>query len=208
MKQPGSTLVLRWFLENLRSTYLRWTRAYTHHPIITTSLSTLQRHLAIHRLRCTRRGRELHAPKHGSHSPARVPHAPGSSLLLQPLLLDCPTIRLFLHLRHSDNRLFGFLLFFRLYFRFCVFCIFLLFYVGFISLLFCLGYSVHLMLGLIFGVETAAPLWFYAVLILQLSFHSGSCFTRIGLFTEFLCNLYRLVRPWNRPGLQIGRAHV
>jgi hypothetical protein len=48
-------------------------------------------------------------------------------------------------------------------------------------------------LGLIFVVETSAPLWFFAVPILQLSFHSGSCFTRIELFTEFLCNLHRLV---------------
>jgi hypothetical protein len=77
------------------------------------------------------------------------------------------------------------------------------FFVGFISLLFCLGYSLHLVLGLIFVVETSAPPWFFAVLILQLSFHSGSCFTRIRLFTEFLCNLHRLVRPWNRPGLLI-----
>jgi hypothetical protein len=81
-------------------------------------------------------------------------------------------------------------------------CIFLLFFVGFIFL-FCLGYSLHLVLGLIFVVETSAPLWFFAVPILQLSFHSGSCFTRIGFFTEFLCNLHRLVWPWNRPSLLI-----
>jgi hypothetical protein len=35
-------------------------------------------------------------------------------------------------------------------------CIFLLFFVGFIFL-FCLGYSLHLVLGLIFVVETSAP---------------------------------------------------
>jgi hypothetical protein len=47
----------------------------------------------------------------------------------------------------------------------------------------------------------SAPLWFSVVLALQLSFYSGGCFTRIGLFTEFLCNLHHLVRPWNRPDL-------
>jgi hypothetical protein len=66
-------------------------------------------------------GRELHAPERGSHALARVPHALGSSLLLQPLPLDCPTLRPFLHLHHSDDRLFGLLLFFHLYLCFCVF---------------------------------------------------------------------------------------
>jgi hypothetical protein len=46
-----------------------------------------------------------------------------------------------------------------------------------------------------------AFIWFFAVLALQLSFYSDGCFTRIELFTEFLCNLHRLVWPWNRPGL-------
>ena len=46
-----------------------------------------------------------------------------------------------------------------------------------------------------------AFIWFFAVPALQLSFYSGDCFTRIGLFTEFICNLHRLVRPWNRLGL-------
>jgi hypothetical protein len=50
-----STLVLRWVLKNLQSTYLRSTRAYMHHSTVTTGLSTLQRHLAIRRPRCTRR---------------------------------------------------------------------------------------------------------------------------------------------------------
>jgi hypothetical protein len=77
------------------------------------------------------------------------------------------------------------------------------FSVGFISLLFCLGFSLHLVLWLIFEVETLVPLWFFAVLALQLSLYSGDCFTHIGLFTEFLCNLHRLVQPWNRPGLLI-----
>jgi hypothetical protein len=47
----------------------------------------------------------------------------------------------------------------------------------------------------------SASLWFFVVLALQPSFYSGGCFTRIGLFTEFLCILHRLVRPWNRLGL-------
>ena len=48
-----------------------------------------------------------------------------------------------------------------------------------------------------------ASIWFFAVPTLQLSFYSDSCFIRNGLFTEFLCNLYHLVRPWNRPSLLI-----
>jgi hypothetical protein len=51
------------------------------------------------------------------------------------------------------------------------------------------------------GGRPSASLWFYVVLAVQPSFHSGGCFTYIGLFTEFLCILHRLVRPWNRPGL-------
>ena len=47
----------------------------------------------------------------------------------------------------------------------------------------------------------SASLWFFVVLALQPSLHSGGCFTRIGLFTEFLCILHRLMRPWNRPDL-------
>jgi hypothetical protein len=46
-----------------------------------------------------------------------------------------------------------------------------------------------------------ASIWFFAVPTLQLSFYSDSCFTRIELFTEFLCNLHCLVWPWNRLSL-------
>ena len=49
--------------------------------------------------------------------------------------------------------------------------------------------------------EKIDSIWFFAVPALQLSFYSDNCFTRIGLFTEFLCNLHHLVQPWNRPGL-------
>jgi hypothetical protein len=48
-----------------------------------------------------------------------------------------------------------------------------------------------------------ASFWFFAVPALQLSFYSDGCFTRIGLFTESLYNLHRLVRPWNRPSLPL-----
>jgi hypothetical protein len=48
-----------------------------------------------------------------------------------------------------------------------------------------------------------ASIWFFAVPALQLSFYSDGCFTCIGLFTKFLCNLHRLVRLWNRPGLPL-----
>jgi hypothetical protein len=82
-------------------------------------------------------------------------------------------------------------------------CNFLLFVVGFIFLLFCLGFSLHMVLWLIFEAETLAPLWLFAIPDLQLSLYSGGCFTCIGLFTEFLCILHRLVRPWNRPDLLV-----
>jgi hypothetical protein len=51
------------------------------------------------------------------------------------------------------------------------------------------------------GGRSSASIWFFIVLALQPLFHSGGCFIRIGLFTEFLCILHRLVWPWNRPGL-------
>jgi hypothetical protein len=88
-------------------------------------------------------------------------------------------------------------------FKFLYSQIFQLFFVGFISLLFCLGFSFHLVSWLIFEVETSTPLWFFAVPALQLSLYCGGCLNRIGFFTEFLCNLHRLVRPWNRPSLLI-----
>jgi hypothetical protein len=82
-------------------------------------------------------------------------------------------------------------------------CIFLLYFVGFILLLFCLGCGLHLVLWLIFVVETSVPIWFFAVPILQLLLYSDGCFTHIRLFMEFFCILHRLVRPWNRPNLFI-----
>jgi hypothetical protein len=46
-------------------------------------------------------------------------------------------------------------------------------------------------------------IWFLAVPALQLSLYSNGCFTRIGLFIEFLCVLNHLKQPWNRPDLLI-----
>jgi hypothetical protein len=51
------------------------------------------------------------------------------------------------------------------------------------------------------GGRPSTSLWFSVVLALQLSFYSSNCFICIGFFTEFLCILHRLVRPWNRPDL-------
>jgi hypothetical protein len=54
---------------------------------------------------------------------------------------------------------------------------------------------------IVLGGRPSASLWYFIVLALQPSFHCDGCFIRIGLFTEFLCILHRLVRPWNRPDL-------
>jgi hypothetical protein len=54
---------------------------------------------------------------------------------------------------------------------------------------------------IVVGGRLSASLWFFVVSALQPSFHSGGCFTRIGLFMEFLYILHCLVRLWNRPGL-------
>jgi hypothetical protein len=82
-------------------------------------------------------------------------------------------------------------------------CMFLLYFIGFILLLFCLGCGLHLVLGLIFVVETSVPIWFFPVPSLQLLLYSDGCFTCIRLFTEFIFILHRLVRSWNRLGLLI-----
>ena len=44
------------------------------------------------------------------------------------------------------------------------------------------------------GGHPLDPLWFSVVLALQLLFNGDSCFTCIGLFMEFLCNLHCLVQ--------------
>ena len=54
---------------------------------------------------------------------------------------------------------------------------------------------------IVIGGRPLASLWFSVVPALQPSFYSGGCFIRIRLFTEFLCILHHLVRPWNMPNL-------
>ena len=167
-----------------------------HHSTVTTGLSALQRHLAIRRLHCMRR--DVSSTRWRVSPTLR---AAASSCNLFPWTIQpsgCSSTFLIV-----TTSCLVFCSFSDCFFDFVFSCIFLFFFVGFISLLFCLGYSLHLVLGLIFVVETLASLWFFAVFILQLSSHSGSCFTRIELFTEFLCNLHRLVRPWNKPNLLI-----
>jgi hypothetical protein len=51
------------------------------------------------------------------------------------------------------------------------------------------------------GGRPSTSLWFSVVFALQLSFYNSNCFICIRFFTEFLCILHRLVRPWNRPDL-------
>jgi hypothetical protein len=159
-KQPGSTLVLRWVLVNLRSTYLRLTRAYMHHFVVITGLSALHRHLAIHRLHCTRR----------SVSSTRLsmdltrqrvfltPQAVASSCNLLPWTVH-PSGRSFAFIIATTGCL-VFCCVSAACFYFSVFsCFFLLYFVVFIFLLFCLGFvgfSLHLVLGYIFVVETSA----------------------------------------------------
>jgi hypothetical protein len=183
MKQLGSTLVLRWVLLNIRSTYLRLTRAYTHHSTVTTGFSTLHRHLAICRLHCT----------HWDMSFTRLSvdlTCRRVSPTLRATASSCNLLPWTIHPSSRSSTLFtvtaGCLVFcciFACIFVYVLSCIFLLFFVGYISLLFCLGFSLHLVLWLIFVMEILAPIWFFAVPALQLSFYSGSCFTRIGFFT-------------------------
>ena len=66
--------------------------------------------------------------------------------------------------------------------------------------LFFVGFCLPVLMWFDFEEEIDSIL-FFAVPALQLSFYSDSCFTRIRLFTEFLCNLHCLVRHWNGSGL-------
>jgi hypothetical protein len=79
--------------------------------------------------------------------------------------------------------------------NFCIFIFILLFVVFYLPAMTWFDLEVEIVLWVL------ASIWLFAVSALQLSFYSDSCFTRIELFTEFLCNLHRLVRSWNRPGL-------
>jgi hypothetical protein len=44
------------------------------------------------------------------------------------------------------------------------------------------------------GGRPSTLLGFFVVLSSQVSFYSGSCFTLVGLFMDFLCILHRLVQ--------------
>jgi hypothetical protein len=93
--------------------------------------------------------------------------------------------------------------FFVAFFYFCCICIviFLYFFLFFVGFYLPTVIWFDLEEEIIAGGRPSASLWFFVVFALQPSFHSSGCFTRIGLFMEFLCILHRLVRPWNRPGL-------
>jgi hypothetical protein len=54
---------------------------------------------------------------------------------------------------------------------------------------------------IVVGGRPSTSLWFSVVPALQPSFYNGGCFTRIGLFTEFLCIVHHLVRSKNRADL-------
>ena len=206
MKQPESTLVLRWVLINLQSTYLKLTRAYTHLSTVTTGLSALHQHLAIRRLHCMcwdmssmrlcvdlmcrRVSPTLRAVAFFCNLLSWTVHPFGHSFTFITVTTGCLV----------------FCCIFAWIYVYVFSCIFLLYFVGFIFLLFCLGFvgfRLHLVLRLIFVVETLVPCWFFVVPALQLSFYSSGCSTHIELFMEFLCILHRLVRPWNRPNLLI-----
>jgi hypothetical protein len=202
MKQPRSSLVLRWVLLNLRSTYLRLTWAYTHHSAVTTGLSALHRHLKLCLLHFTCRNVSSTRLSMDLMRQRVYPtlRAVASSCILLPWTVH-PFGRSSTFIADTT----GFLFFccIAVYICYVFLCIFLLYFVVFILLPFCLGCGLHLVLGLIFVVEISVPIWFFAMPALQLLLYSDGCFTRIGLFTEFLCFLHRLVRPWNRLGLLI-----
>jgi hypothetical protein len=98
----------------------------------------------------------------------------------------------------------GFFIAFIFYF-FYFLCIvnFLYFYLFFVGFYFPAMMWFDFEEEIVVGGRPLASLWFFVVLALQSSFHSGGCFTCIGLFTEFLCILHHLVQPWNRPNLLI-----
>jgi hypothetical protein len=79
--------------------------------------------------------------------------------------------------------------------NFCIFSFILLYVLLYLLVMTWFDLEVEIVLWVL------ASIWFFAVPTLQLSFYSDGCFIHIGFFMEFLCNLHRLVRPWNRPGL-------
>jgi hypothetical protein len=135
----------------------------------------------------------FHAPTHASHAllcPPRAAARSSSTNLLPPYSL----LQLLLNGLFCCSFYFPFIIIF-LYFSLIL--LFVLLFVG--------SYHPAMMWfdleeEIDVGGRHSAPFWF-SVLALQLSFYSDGCFTRIEFFTEFLYNLHRLVRPWNRPGL-------
>jgi hypothetical protein len=91
--------------------------------------------------------------------------------------------------------------FFIAFFYFLCIVIFLYFYLCFVSYYLLAMLWFDLEEEIVVGGRPLASLWFFVVPALQPSFHCDGCFTYIGLFTEFLCILHCLVRPWNRLGL-------
>jgi hypothetical protein len=134
-----------------------------------------------------------HTPACGSHALVRASHAPLCSPRADArsspanLLPPCPQLLL--------NGLF--------YCSFYFLCIvnFMYFYLPFVVFYLFAMMWFDFEEEIVVGGRPSASLWFSVVPALQPSFYNGGCFTRIGLFTEFLCILHRLVRPWNRSGL-------
>jgi len=225
--QSGSSLVIRWVFLKTRSTLLRKTRAYTRRPIVITGLPASQfRRPMIHQQRTRRsvtstrlsgdltRRRVFTTPRAFDHSTVTTGRqAPPRLHAIH--LLRCRSVR-------SVAGFFGRRLSFAFVFVVtllpccgckvvallllciplvcCIFCVFIFIL---LSVLFYLPAMTWSDLEMEIVLWVLASIWFFAVPALQLSFNGDGCFNRIELFTEFLCNLHRLVRPWNRSGLLI-----
>jgi hypothetical protein len=90
--------------------------------------------------------------------------------------------------------------FFIFYFYFPCIVFFIYFSFMLLFVLFFVGFYLLALMWFDFEEEIDS-IWLFTVPALQLSFYSDSCFTCIGLFIEFICNLHRLVWSWNRAGL-------
>jgi hypothetical protein len=162
------------------------TRRCLHHPVP----ATTRRHMV-----CTRLRVNLTCPRVDLMLLRVYLTCRRVRLELVPVALPPTSVRSVLH-RCSVGFFSAFFFISFVLLFFCI-CIFICILWAVISLP-CCGLILRRRLLL---VVVPASLWFFVVPALQLSFHCDGCFTRIGLFTEFLCILHRLVRPWNRPGL-------
>jgi hypothetical protein len=226
--QSGSFLVLRWVFLKTRSTLLRKTRAYTRHPIVITGPPASQRrrpiihqHRTLRSVSFTRLSVDLTC-RSVYTTPRAFYLSTATTGLLAPLrlhsthLLLCRSVCSAVFFGRRRSLVFAFVVFLQL----CLCCIFAVLLLSCVSQLclccnFCvfsfilLSVMLYLPAMTWFDLEVEivlwvlASFWFFAVPTLQLSFYSDGCFTCIGLFSEFLCNLYRLVRLWNRPGLPL-----